>query len=112
MLTYMGKGTKEEYQVLSEAFDTWVQDYLAVMDSPPDSGSVQALMPEHFRLIVKFLENLWKGEREVNLDYELYLFMADAKLNDEVSFEMYEHYAKGMAEHLQLAMLEYAKTLA
>lgn len=115
------KSDNEIYQLLShlsekdaqeeqERSDSWMNEYKLVLSLPVDSKKVQALIKEHYILTNRFFSKIQQDSSQFHgIGHKGYLHLADGVMSNKVSYEMYEHYAPGMAEHLYEAMYYFAE---
>ncbi|MDO3386905.1 MerR family transcriptional regulator [Gilvimarinus sp. SDUM040013] len=99
--------SESEAKYHREQSERFHKEYSKLLVLAANSKTVQEQVMEHYKIMNTFLYGIHDGF--TGIGYNGYLQFASSILDDEVSFEMHEHYGLGLAEHLNEAMIYFAE---
>lgn len=99
--------TEDKAKALKSEQDEFMDEYAKVMDLPVESEKVQELALQHYIATNRTLYAMHQGFKGIS--YEGFLIMASEMQNSQLTIELYDHYQKGMAQHLGKAMAYFAE---
>lgn len=99
MVQYSEKLSEREAEYFSDESQHWCIQYSKLLDLPTESEKVQECVSEHYRVLNSSLYAAHDGFKGIG--YNGYLAFAAQILDDEVTYEMHEHYSQGLAKHLR-----------
>jgi DNA-binding transcriptional MerR regulator len=106
-LTVLGRLSHDEAKRYGEHSENFHQKYAKILALPVESMKVQEYVLEHYNLMNSFLYSVHNGFKGIG--YTGYLQFASQVLHDQVAVEIHEHYAQGVAKHLNAAMNYFAE---
>lgn len=107
MIQALGELSETETKLFREKSERFTNEYSKLLTLPIESEKVQEHILEHYVIMNSFLYHVHEGF--TGIGYNGYLLFADQVLEDQVSFELHEHYSCGLSSHLNKAMVYFAE---